>query len=119
MGIVELLQILYTWELIRVLRRDYGAEDTGSSSRSSSVSTGSGISVSNRYHRRNKRKHMLPNQPTTHQHAFTGPVLQQPPEPPHAERIRTLLSLVSVATPLGGVPQASGISVWFPHALRA
>src|SRR3984885_8082820 len=33
------------------------------------------------------------------QHASTGSALPQPPEPSHAERIRTLLSLVSVATP--------------------
>jgi putative heme iron utilization protein len=32
------------------------------------------------------------------QHASTGPALPQPPEPSHAERIRTLLSLVSVGT---------------------
>jgi len=32
------------------------------------------------------------------QHAFTGPVLPQLPEPTHAERVRTLMSLTSVAT---------------------
>lgn len=32
------------------------------------------------------------------QHASTGPALPQPPEPSHAERVRTLLSLVPVAT---------------------
>jgi heme iron utilization protein len=32
------------------------------------------------------------------QHAFTGPALPQLPEPSHAERIRTLMSLTSVAT---------------------
>ena len=32
------------------------------------------------------------------QHASTGPALSQLPEPSHAERIRTLLSLVSVGT---------------------
>jgi hypothetical protein len=32
------------------------------------------------------------------QHAFTGPALPQLPEPTHAERIRTLMSLTSVAT---------------------
>jgi heme iron utilization protein len=32
------------------------------------------------------------------QHASTGSALPQPPEPSHAERIRTLLSLVSVGT---------------------
>ena len=32
------------------------------------------------------------------QHAYTGPALPQMPEPSHAERVRTLLSLSSVAT---------------------
>src|SRR3979409_1693863 len=32
------------------------------------------------------------------QHAFTGPALPQLPEPSHAERVRTLLSLASVGT---------------------
>src|ERR1700733_7048640 len=32
------------------------------------------------------------------QHAFTGPARLQLPEPSHAERVRTLLSLTSVAT---------------------
>jgi putative heme iron utilization protein len=32
------------------------------------------------------------------QHAFTGPALPQLPEPSHAERVRTLISLTSVAT---------------------
>ena len=32
------------------------------------------------------------------QHASTGPVLPQIPEPSHAERVRTLISLSSVAT---------------------
>jgi heme iron utilization protein len=32
------------------------------------------------------------------QHAFTGPALPQVPEPTHAERVRTLMSLTSVAT---------------------
>jgi hypothetical protein len=32
------------------------------------------------------------------QHAFTEPVLPQLPEPSHAERIRTLMSLTSIAT---------------------
>jgi hypothetical protein len=35
---------------------------------------------------------------TPRQHASTGPALPQLPEPSHAERIRTLLSLVSVGT---------------------
>jgi putative heme iron utilization protein len=34
----------------------------------------------------------------TRQHAFTGPALPQLPEPTHAERVRTLMSLTSVAT---------------------
>src|SRR5438309_10531168 len=32
------------------------------------------------------------------QHAYTGPALPQLPEPSHAERIRTLISLVSIGT---------------------
>jgi heme iron utilization protein len=32
------------------------------------------------------------------QHAFTGPALPQLPEPTHAERVRTLISLTSIAT---------------------
>jgi heme iron utilization protein len=32
------------------------------------------------------------------QHAFTGPALPQLPEPTHAERVRTLMSLTSIAT---------------------
>ncbi len=32
------------------------------------------------------------------QHASTGPALPQPPEPSHAERVRTLFSLASTAT---------------------
>ena len=32
------------------------------------------------------------------QHALTGPALPQLPEPTHAERVRTLMSLTSVAT---------------------
>jgi putative heme iron utilization protein len=35
---------------------------------------------------------------TLRQHAFTGPALPQVPEPTHAERVRTLMSLTSVAT---------------------
>jgi len=53
---------------------------------------------SNRYHERNERMHMSPNEPAPRQHAFTGPALPQLPEPSHAERVRTLLLLVSVAT---------------------
>ena len=34
----------------------------------------------------------------TRQHALTGPALPQPPEPSHAERVRTLLSLAPFAT---------------------
>jgi len=41
---------------------------------------------------------MSPNEPTARQHAFTGPASPQLPEPTHAERIRTLLSLVPVGT---------------------
>ncbi len=39
------------------------------------------------------------NEPTApRQHASTGPALPQLPEPSHAERIRTLISLASIAT---------------------
>jgi len=45
-----------------------------------------------------ERMDMPPTEPATRQHAFTGPALPQVPEPTHAERVRTLLSLVPVAT---------------------
>ena len=41
---------------------------------------------------------MSPTEPATLQHAFTGPAMPQLPEPSHAERIRTLMSLAFVAT---------------------
>jgi len=41
---------------------------------------------------------MSSTEPVPRQHAFTGPVLPQLPEPSHAERIRTLVSLVSFGT---------------------
>jgi heme iron utilization protein len=41
---------------------------------------------------------MTPNEPTAQQHAFTGPASPQLPEPTHAERVRTLLSIVPVGT---------------------
>lgn len=41
---------------------------------------------------------MTPNEPSARQHAFTGPASPQLLEPTHAERVRTLLSLVSVGT---------------------
>ena len=41
---------------------------------------------------------MSPTEPATRQHALTGPAMPQLPEPGHAERIRTLMSLASVAT---------------------
>ena len=37
-------------------------------------------------------------QPASRQHASAGPALPQLPEPTHAERVRTLMSLVPVAT---------------------
>src|ERR1700731_4101667 len=42
----------------------------------------------------------MPSNETTQsrQHASTGPALPQPPEPSHAERVRTLLSLAPFAT---------------------
>jgi putative heme iron utilization protein len=44
------------------------------------------------------RSSMAPNEPTARQHAFTGSASPQLPEPTHAERVRTLLSRVSVGT---------------------
>jgi heme iron utilization protein len=41
---------------------------------------------------------MSPSEAATRQHASTGPALPQLPEPSHAERVRTLLSLVPIAT---------------------
>ena len=41
---------------------------------------------------------MPPIEPATRQHASTGSASPQLPEPTHAERVRTLLSLVPVAT---------------------
>jgi putative heme iron utilization protein len=41
---------------------------------------------------------MSPTETATRQHASTGPALPQLPEPSHAERVRTLLSLVPIAT---------------------
>jgi putative heme iron utilization protein len=41
---------------------------------------------------------MSPIEPATRQHASTGPAPPQLPEPTHAERVRTLMSLVPVAT---------------------
>jgi heme iron utilization protein len=41
---------------------------------------------------------MSPNEPTVRQHAYTGPALPHLPEPTHAERVRTLLSLVPIGT---------------------
>ncbi len=41
---------------------------------------------------------MATEDPAPRQHAYTGPALPQVPEPTHAERVRTLFSLASVAT---------------------
>ena len=41
---------------------------------------------------------MSPTEPTVRQHASTGPASPQLPEPAHAERVRTPMSLVPVAT---------------------
>jgi putative heme iron utilization protein len=41
---------------------------------------------------------MSPTEPIVRQHASTGPTSPQLPEPTHAERVRTLVSLVPVAT---------------------
>jgi putative heme iron utilization protein len=43
-------------------------------------------------------KSMPPNEPKSRQHAFMGPAVPQLLEPTHAERVRTLMTLVSVAT---------------------
>ena len=49
-------------------------------------------------YRRKKREHpMSPTEAVTRQHASTGPASPQLPEPPHAERVRTLLTLAPVA----------------------
>src|ERR1039458_4992056 len=47
---------------------------------------------------RNERKPMSPTETATRQHTSTGPASPQLPEPTHAERVRTLMSLVPVAT---------------------
>lgn len=41
---------------------------------------------------------MSPTEPANRQHALTRPVLPQLPEPSRAERVRTLMSLVPIAT---------------------
>ena len=41
---------------------------------------------------------MTPDEPANRQHASTGPASPQLPEPTHAERVRTLLSLITVGT---------------------
>jgi putative heme iron utilization protein len=41
---------------------------------------------------------MTPEEPATRQHASTGPASPQLPAPTHSERVRTLLSLVTVGT---------------------
>src|SRR3984885_5950453 len=41
---------------------------------------------------------MSSTEPAPRQHAFTGPTVPQLLEPSHAERVRTLMSLTSVAT---------------------
>jgi Pyridoxamine 5'-phosphate oxidase len=43
------------------------------------------------------RRNYASTEPATRQHASTGAALLQLPEPTHAERIRTLMSLVPVA----------------------
>jgi heme iron utilization protein len=50
------------------------------------------------YHRRSEWNVMPSNEPAIRQHAYTGPVAPQTLEPTHAERARTLLSLVSTGT---------------------
>ena len=49
---------------------------------------------------------------TPRQHAFTGPALPQLPEPTHAERVRTLMSLTSVAT-LSTLSREHAGFLWF------
>jgi heme iron utilization protein len=41
---------------------------------------------------------MSPIEPATRQHASTGPAMPQLPEPSHAERVRTLMSLAPIGT---------------------
>jgi putative heme iron utilization protein len=41
---------------------------------------------------------MSTTETTNRQHAYSGPAVPQVPEPTHAERVRTLMSLVAVAT---------------------
>ena len=41
---------------------------------------------------------MSPAEPAARQHASTGPASPQLPEPTHAERVRTLMSLAPIAT---------------------
>jgi heme iron utilization protein len=41
---------------------------------------------------------MSSSEPVTRQHASSGPALPQLPEPTHAERVRTLMSLIPVGT---------------------
>jgi putative heme iron utilization protein len=41
---------------------------------------------------------MAPTEPAARQHASTGPALPQVPEPTHAERVRTLTSIVPIGT---------------------
>src|ERR1700727_1094821 len=45
-----------------------------------------------------RRDPMSPNESAPRQHAYTGPALPHLPEPTHAERVRTLLSLVPIGT---------------------
>ena len=56
---------------------------------------------------------------TPRQHASTTAAGPQLPEPTYAERVRTLLSLTSIATLSTLVPEACGISIWLTDAVRA
>ena len=55
--------------------------------------------------------------PAPRQHASTGPAQPQLPEPSHAERSRTLLSLVSVGMLIYGVAETCGLSFWVADAV--
>jgi putative heme iron utilization protein len=46
----------------------------------------------------NKKDQMFPTEPLKRQHASTGPASPQMLEPTHAERVRTMLSLLPIAT---------------------
>ena len=54
---------------------------------------------------------------SSRKHAYTDAGIPQLPEPTYAERVRTLVSLSTIATLSTVSPKALGIPVWFSHAL--